>query len=152
VRIREFPGRDFEGTVARTAGALDPATRTLMTEVRVPNPKGEILTGMYAEVALTLPTPHRVLAIPGTALIYDAKGNRVAVVEAKDGHEHVRLVPVVVERDTGATIELASGLSPEDRVVKLPSAELTEGREVEVAPPDAAAGAQPAKAGSPAGH
>ncbi len=134
VMIREFPGRVFEGTVARTAGALDPATRTLMTEVRVPNPKGEILTGMYAQVSLTLPTPHRVLTIPGTALLYDAKGLRVAVVEKKDGHDHIRLVPVVVERDTGSAIEIGSGLSPEDRVVKLPSAELVEGREVEVAP------------------
>src|SRR6185437_6577183 len=116
------------------------------------NPKGEILTGMYAQVALTLPTPHRVLAIPGTALIYDAKGNRVAVVEAKDGHEHIRLVPVMVERDTGSSIEIGSGISPEDRVVKLPSAELTEGREVEVAPPDGAASGQPSKPTSQAHH
>ena len=127
--VREYPGRTFEGKVARAAGALDPVTRTMTTEVRIPNPKGEILTGMYAQVALTLPTPHRVLSIPATALINDAGGLRVAVVDAAD---HIHLVRVAVERDLGATIELSTGVQPEDRVVKIPSAELTEGRAVEV--------------------
>jgi membrane fusion protein, multidrug efflux system len=131
VTMREFPGRSFDGKVARSAGALDPTTRTMLTEIRVPNPKGEILTGMYAQVALTLPTPHRVLSIPATALMNDANGLRVAVV---DPENHIRLARVVVERDLGATIELALGLQPDDRVVKLPSAELTDGRAVEVAP------------------
>ena len=80
VTIREYPDRTFEGKIARTAGSLDPATRTMNTEVHVPNPKGELLTGMYAQVSLTLPTPHRVLAIPATALMTDAGGVRVAVV------------------------------------------------------------------------
>ncbi len=130
VTVREFAGRTFTGKVERSAGALDPTTRTMLTEVRVPNPKGELLTGMYAQVALTLPTPHRVLAIPATALMNDASGLRVAVVGAGDA---IHFATVVIERDTGATIEIASGLSPEDRVVKLPSAELVEGRAVEVA-------------------
>jgi RND family efflux transporter MFP subunit len=130
VKIREFPGRNFEGKVARAAGALDTATRTMTTEVRVPNPTGELLTGMYAQVALTLPTPHRVLALPATALLNDAGGVHVAVVDATG---HIRHVPVVVERDTGPTVEIASGLSPDAKVVKLPSGELTEGRLVEVA-------------------
>jgi membrane fusion protein, multidrug efflux system len=130
VTIREFPGRVFAGHVAHSEGALDAATRTMMTEVRVPNPKGEILTGMYAQVALTLPAPHRVLSVPATALLSDAAGLRVALVDAGN---HIRLVRVVVERDTGTTIELSSGLQPEDRVVKLPSADLTDGRAVEVA-------------------
>jgi RND family efflux transporter MFP subunit len=130
VKVREFPGRTFEGKVARSAGALDSVTRTMMTEVRVQNPKGELLTGMYAQVALTLPTPHRVLSIPATALLNDANGLRVALVGPG---EKIHLVSVVVERDLGATIEIASGISPDDRVVKLPSAALTEGRVVEVA-------------------
>ncbi len=133
VTIREFAGRAFEGTIAHSAGALDATTRTMMTEVRVPNPKGELITGMYVQVALTLPSPHKVLSVPATALINDANGLRVAVVEAREGHDRIHLVTVLVERDTGPAIEIASGLSPDDRVVKLPSAELTEGREVEVA-------------------
>lgn len=130
VQIREFPGRTFEGKIARSAGALDAATRTMTTEVRVPNPKGELLTGMYTTVSLSLPTPHQVLSIPATALLYDSAGLRVAVVDKGD---KIRLAKVVVERDVGPTVEISSGLSADDRVVKLPSAELTDGRAVEVA-------------------
>jgi RND family efflux transporter MFP subunit len=131
VKVREFPGRTFEGKVARAAGSLDPASRTMNTEIRVPNPKGELLGGMYAQVALTLPSAHRVFELPATAVMNDARGVRVAVVGA-DGK--LKLVPVVIERDTGPTIELATGLTEGDRVVKLGSAELVEGRSVEVAP------------------
>jgi RND family efflux transporter MFP subunit len=130
VKIREYPGRSFEGKVARSAGALDPTTRTMTTEVRVPNPKGELLTGMYAQVSLSLPTPHRVLSVPATAILSDAGGVHVVVI---DNEGRARHVPVVVERDTGPTVEIASGLAPDDRVVKLPSAELTDGRPVDVA-------------------
>ncbi|AUX40496.1 RND transporter [Sorangium cellulosum] len=131
VTVREFPGQPFEGKVARTAGALDTATRTMNTEVRVPNPEGRLLAGMYAEVALTLPTPHRVLEVPATALYNDAKGLRVAVV---DPGNKLRFAPIVVERDTGATIQIATGLDGSERVVKLASAELAEGMAVEVVP------------------
>ncbi|MFO0756992.1 MAG: efflux RND transporter periplasmic adaptor subunit [Byssovorax sp.] len=130
VKIREFPGRVFEGKVARSSGALDPVTRTLTTEVRIGNPKGELLAGMYAQVALSLPTPHRVLSLPATAMLNDANGLRVALVGADD---RIHLAPVVIERDLGATVEIASGIAAEDRVVKLPSAALTEGRRVEIA-------------------
>jgi multidrug efflux pump subunit AcrA (membrane-fusion protein) len=102
----------------------------MSTEVRVPNPKGELFTGMYAQVSLTLPTPHRVLSIPATALMNDAGGTRVAIVATGD---EVHLVPVVIERDNGPTVEISTGLAPEDRVIRLPSAELVEGRAVEVA-------------------
>lgn len=130
VQIREFPGRSFEGKVARAAGALDAATRTMTTEVRVPNPKGELLTGMYAQVALTLPSPHRVLTLPATALLSDAGGVRVVTVDAQSRIHHAK---VMVERDTGPTVEIASGITAEDRVVKLPSVDLVEGKVVEVA-------------------
>jgi RND family efflux transporter MFP subunit len=131
VTVREYPGHTFEGKVARAAGSLDPASRTMNTEIRVPNPKGELLGGMYAQVALTLPSAHRVFELPATAIMNDARGVRVAVV-GPDGK--VKLVPVVIERDTGPTIELATGISEGDRVVKLGSAELVDGRSVEIAP------------------
>jgi RND family efflux transporter MFP subunit len=129
VNVREYPTRPFVGKIARAAGELDQATRTMNTEVRVPNGDGALIAGMYAEVALTLPLPHRVFELPATALITDAKGVRVAVVDAES---RVHLVPVVVERDTGSAIQIASGLSGSEKVAKLASAQLTEGRSVEV--------------------
>ena len=131
VTVREYAGRVFEGRIARSSGSLDPASRTMNTEIRVPNPNGELLGGMYATVALTLPSPHRVFELPATAVMNDAKGLRVAVVDADN---KIHLVTVVVERDTGPTIELATGIADGDRVVKLGSAELVEGRQVEIAP------------------
>jgi len=131
VSVREYAGRVFEGRVARSAGSLDPVSRTMNTEVRVPNPKGELFAGMYATVALTLPSPHKVFEIPATAVMNDAKGLRIAVVDAQS---KLHLVTVVVERDTGATMEISSGVAEGDRVVKLSGAELIEGRQVDVAP------------------
>jgi|HubBroStandDraft_4_1064222.scaffolds.fasta_scaffold142436_1 membrane fusion protein (multidrug efflux system) len=128
VTVREYPGRAFAGTVARAAGELDQSTRTMTTEVRVPNPDGTLIAGMYAEVALTLPYPHKVLELPATALMTDAKGQRVAIVAADST---IHLVPVTVERDTGTTIEVSTGLTGDERVIKLASAEFVEGKLVE---------------------
>lgn len=129
VSIREYGGRKFEGKVARSAGALDPQSRTMTTVVHVPNPKGELLAGMYSRVEITLPTPHRVLEVPSTALLSDAQGTRVAVVGPD---KRIHLTPIVIERDTGPTIQIATGITEQDRIVKIASAELVEGREVEV--------------------
>jgi len=104
VTVREFAGQKFPGKVARFTGALDPATRTMGTEVRVPNPDANLLSGMYVEVALTLASPHKVLEVPATVLYNDAKGLRVAVVGSDDV---VHLVPVTIERDTGATLQIS---------------------------------------------
>jgi RND family efflux transporter MFP subunit len=131
VTVREYPGRRFEGKVARSAGELDPMTRTMNTEVRAPNGDGALIAGMYAEVALTLPSPHRVFELPASALMTDASGQRVAVVDADS---KVHLVPVSIERDTGATIEIASGLNGTERVAKLGSAAFVEGMSVELIP------------------
>jgi RND family efflux transporter MFP subunit len=142
VAIREFPGRKFVGKVARDAGELAANTRTMTTEVDVPNPDDAIITGMYATVALTLPTPHKVLSIPSSALYNDSNGLRVATVDAND---RVHFITVVIERDVGATIEVSSGLQPDDRVVRIASAEMVEGRTVEVvkdAPKEAPQGAK----------
>ena len=130
VTVAEFPGRVFEGAVTRTAGALAPASRTLKTEVRVPNHGGELLTGMYAEVELSLPSPHRAYELPATAVMTDAHGVRVAIVTAD---HHVRLVPIVIERDTGATVRVSTGINEHDTVVKIASANLADGMVVEEA-------------------
>lgn len=129
VSTREFPGRVFAGKLTRSAGALDQTTRTMLCEVRVPNPKNELLSGMYAEVALTLPSSHRVFEIPATALLNDAQGLRVALVDADN---KLRLVPIVLERDTGATVQVSSGLDAGSRVVKLAAADLADGKQVQI--------------------
>lgn len=136
VVVREFPNRPFEGKIAHTAGALDPATRTMLTEVRVPNADHTLLAGMYAQVALTLPTPHRVLEIPATALITDGMGTRVAIV---DGSNKIHLANVVIERDTGSTFEISGGIEATDKVVRVANVDLTEGRLVDLAAPPAPA-------------
>ncbi len=128
LRIREFPNDKFEGTVARTSGALDSATRTLSTEVRVPNGDGRLLAGMYAEVVLALPSERRVYELPSTALLNDAAGLRIAVVGA-DGKVELRRVSL--ERDLGATVQLASGVDGTERVIQVASAELVDGEKVE---------------------
>ncbi len=132
VTIREFPGRTFAGTVARAAGALDAATRTMNTEVRVPNGDGTLLAGMYAQVAFTLPSPHRIFELPATALMSDAHGVRVAVV---DETSTLRLVPIVVERDTGPTVLIASGLTGKERVITIGNSAFVAGKLVEVVEP-----------------
>ncbi len=127
VSVREFAGRPFDGIVAHSAGALDPVTRTMLVEVRVPNPKNELLAGMYSEVALTLPSSHRVFEIPATALMNDSKGLRVAIVDADN---KLHLQQIAIERDAGATVQISSGLTGSERIVKIASAELVEGKPV----------------------
>jgi len=128
ITVREFAGRKFEGKLNRAAFALDAQTRTMLTEVQVPNPNGELLVGMYAEVALNLPVPHRAFEIPATALYNDAKGLRLAVVDA---HEQVSFVPITIERDTGATVHVATGLKGDERVIRIANASYTPGLKVE---------------------
>jgi membrane fusion protein (multidrug efflux system) len=134
VVVREYPGRTFSGKVMRAAEELDQATRSMNTEIRVPNADGALLPGMYAEVALTLPATHRVLELPATALLNDSRGQHVAVVDAQS---KLHLVPVVIERDNGATIDISSGLSGTEKVVKIGSAAFVDGMPVEVTTPQA---------------
>jgi membrane fusion protein (multidrug efflux system) len=129
VRLREYPNRVFAGKVAHVAGALEPATRTMLVEVRLANPKNELLAGMYAEAMLPLSVSRSICEIPVTALFNDAQGLRVAVVGAQDT---IHFQPIVLERDTGATLQIASGLNGDERVVKLANAALTEGMKVQV--------------------
>lgn len=150
VTVREYAARAFAGTVTRTAGALDPSLRTMTVEVRVPNGDGALLPGMFVQVALSLAVPHRVLEVPATALYNDAQGLRVATVDAAGA---VRFAPIVIERDTGPTIQIASGLVGSEQIVKLALASLAEGDRVVafVAPPKPKAdGAKPGDGAKPA--
>lgn len=138
VTLREYSGKPFIGKVTRSSGALDPELHTMTTEVQVPNPDGALLPGMYVQVSISLPVPHRVLEIPATALYNDSSGTRVAVVDAQ---QKLRFVPITIERDTGASIFVASGLSGGERVVKIAVPSAVDGDPVEVAPSPAPAAA-----------
>jgi RND family efflux transporter MFP subunit len=112
--LTEFPGRTFTGTLARTAQSIDVASRTLLTEIDVENPKGELLPGSYAEVHLKLDSAAATFKLPVNAVIFRTEGVRVALVRP-DGH--VALQPVTLGRDYGNTVEIVSGLTGDERVI-----------------------------------
>jgi RND family efflux transporter MFP subunit len=120
-------GRSFEGRVARFAGRVDQATRTMITEVDVPNPKGVILPGMYAEVALQLRQHDGVLAAPLDAIERAGSGTRVYVVD-KTGM--VRIVSVQLGAEDSRQAEIVSGLQEADLVITGPRAGLNAGDKV----------------------
>jgi RND family efflux transporter MFP subunit len=129
VSVRELPNRVFAGKIARSAGSLDPDLHTMSTEIDVPNPDSALLPGMYVQAALTLPVPHKVVEIPATALYSDAQGVRVAVVDAQN---KAHFVPITIERDTGAALWVASGLTGDEKLVKIAVPALLDGDPVEV--------------------
>jgi RND family efflux transporter MFP subunit len=136
VSVRELPGRVFNGTVTRTAGAIDPTSRTLLTEVQVPNPEGLLLSGSYATVHFKLARPDPPLVVPQNALLIDAQGVRVALV-GTEGTLHYR--PIQIGRDYGNDVEVLSGLDLGDVLATGISANIAEGSRVETAKPSDAA-------------
>ncbi len=128
----ERPGRTFEGTVTQTSGAVDPGTRTLQVELQVPNPKGELFAGSYAQVRFSDSGDPGALTISDNAVIFQAEGTQVALV---DGDNKVRLRDVKVGRDFGDEIEVLDGLTATDRVINNPPDSITDGTSVEVAQP-----------------
>ncbi|MEA2697762.1 MAG: hypothetical protein QOI66_2033 [Myxococcales bacterium] len=124
VTVAQLPGRTFTGAVTRDAHALDTGSRTLLTEVQVPNGDGALLPGMYVEVALRLERPRPDLMLPASALVVNAAGTQVVVLGA-DGRVHVR--DIVIDVDTGAEIAVSQGVSAGERVVLNPDTRLTEG-------------------------
>jgi RND family efflux transporter MFP subunit len=138
--LKEFPGRRFTGTLARTASAIDVASRTLLTEIDVDNPRGELLPGSYAEVHIKLPTASATLKLPVDVLIFKTDGLQVATVDASN---RVALVTVAAGRDFGETVEIVSGLTGGERVVENPPDSLAAGQVVRVVAPAARPATQP---------
>jgi RND family efflux transporter MFP subunit len=126
--VSNLPGRKFAGTVARSANALDPASRTLLVEVRVPNPDGALLPGMYARVELAGSGSQEALRIPSDALIVRGAGTEVAML--RDGRT-VHLQKVEVGRDYGDSLEVTSGLQEGDIIISNPGDVMREGLQVE---------------------
>jgi len=131
LNLDAFPGRSFHGTLVRTANAIDLASRTLLVEVDVDNPGGELLPGAYVFVHLKLPTQvaSATVTVPANTLLFRAEGLQVAVVRGGQA----QLVPVRIGRDFGTTVEIVSGLQPTDQVIVAPSDSLISGTRVRIA-------------------
>jgi len=130
VRVAQQRGRVWQGHVSRMASALDPTSRTMSVEVRVPNPDHGLLPGMYGEVTLQLDSKQPTLVLPGSAIASTKEGVRVAVV-GDDGAVH--WVKVHIERDSGAEVEISEGLSESDLVIAGPGPDIAEGMLVRAA-------------------
>ena len=144
----EFPGRTFPAALVRTAETIDAASRSLLVEFDVPNPKEELLAGAYAEVHLKLPTPTTTFRLPSNALMFRADGLKIAIV--KPGNT-VAMTPVVIARDFGTEVEIASGVNGDETVVVNPPDSLVDGQVVRVAAA-AGRGAPPAGRGAAEGE
>jgi RND family efflux transporter MFP subunit len=129
--VPNLPGRRFAGVVARTANALDPNSRTLLVELRVPNPEGALLPGMYAQVDLSSARANPPLLVPSTALVLRASGPQVAVVRP-DRTVHIQNIQV--GRDYGDRLEVLSGLQEGETIIANPGDIAREGMKVEAVP------------------
>jgi RND family efflux transporter MFP subunit len=126
--LAEFPDRRFPGNLVRTADAINMTTRTLLVEVDVPNPKGPLLTGSYAEVHLKIPAQNPTYLVPVSALLFRSDTLQVGVV--KDGK--VTITNVIPGHDFGADIEIVGGLQADDQVVMNPPDSLVTGQTVQI--------------------
>ena len=126
VRVPEMPGREFAGTVARIADALQPGSRTLLTEIDVPNPDHALSPGLYCRVELKIPRKTPSMIVPSEAIIFNRDGLSVAVVE--NGVVHIRSITSV--RDFGTSMEVSAGVVTGDNVILNPQVDLAEGRKV----------------------
>jgi RND family efflux transporter MFP subunit len=137
LRFAEQPGRTFTATTVRTSNALDPTLRTLQVELELDNANREVFPGAYAEVHFKLPASAQSLRLPANTVLFRAAGLQVATL---DGQKHVKLKSIVQGRDFGNTIEILSGLEPDEMVILNPPDSLTDGVLVRIssAPPDQA--------------
>jgi RND family efflux transporter MFP subunit len=143
ITVPEHPDKTYGGAVEDSAQAVNPTTGTTLMQIIVDNNAGELMPGDYAGIHLQIAGAAHVLSVPSSALIFDAKGLSIATVDANN---RVVLKPVTIERDLGAIVELASGLSPNDRVIQNPLDGITNGTEVRLAASDGALAGKPKKA------
>jgi RND family efflux transporter MFP subunit len=129
LELTQYPGQKFQGKVVRTAESIDPGTRTLLTEVDVPNHNGALLPGGYAQAHLQVKVTGARLALPVNALLFRSEGLRAVVVDA---NHRAHLRAITVGRDYGTTLEVLQGLDPNDWIVLNPADSIDDGQEVRV--------------------
>jgi multidrug efflux pump subunit AcrA (membrane-fusion protein) len=127
--LPETPGRVVPAKVVRTAGAIDPASRTLLTELEVDNARGEILAGSFGQVRFNHARVDAALTLPATTLLYRSAGPQVGVVGANGA---VAVRSVTLGRDFGSTLEVLGGVSASDQVIINPPDALADGMQVKV--------------------
>jgi RND family efflux transporter MFP subunit len=127
--LDEFPGRTFRGQVTNTASAIDATSRTLLTELQVPNKTGELFPGAYALITLHVNDNTGILTIPSNALLFRSEGTTVGVVDA-DGQVEIR--KITISLNLGDKLEISQGLSATDQVIVNPSDSLANGMTVQI--------------------
>ena len=127
--VPEHPDKTYSGTVEASAQAVDPLSGTTLMQIIVDNRLGELMPGDYASIHLQI-APADVLSVPSSALIFDARGLSIATVDTAN---RVVIKPVSIERDLGAVVELASGVTPGDRVIENPPDGIMSGAKVRIA-------------------
>ena len=135
IRVPAMPNLTFHGQVARIADALQPGTRTLLTEVDVPNPDGALQPGVYCTVQLKIPRQSPALIVPASAIIFNQNGMQVAVVES--GVAHLRKIAITA--DYGTEVEINAGVQNGDQVILQPPVNLADGGKVQIIPEPPAA-------------
>ncbi len=135
VSFAEHPGKVYQGTIERTADAIDPTTRTLLVEVDLDNRKGELFPGSLAQVHFKTAFVGQSYVVPIAALIFGRDGMRVAVVVNDGSTTKAHLAAVVIGEDDGATVQITSGLNANDRIIQDPPDSLIEGEKVTVVNP-----------------
>jgi RND family efflux transporter MFP subunit len=132
ISLQELPNQKFKGKVARTSESIDPNTRTLLTEIDVPNPDGRLLPGSFGQVHFAVPDNTNKVTIPVNTMLFREEGPRVGVV-GQDGIVHLR--PITIGRDFGSTLEILGGVDAGEWIIINPSDSLEEGQKVQVAQP-----------------
>ena len=130
IQVPEHPDKSYSGTVEASAQAVAPSTGTTLMQLIVDNAAGEMMPGDYASIHLQIAAHTQLLSLPSSAVIFDANGLSVATVDS-DNHVHIK--PVTIGRDLGAVIEIATGLSAQDRVIENPPDGISTGATVRVA-------------------
>jgi RND family efflux transporter MFP subunit len=130
IRVPAMPDLTFHGKVARIANALQPGTRTLLTEVDIPNPNGALQPGVYCTVELKIPRPSPALIVPASAIIFNQNGMQVAVVE----NDIVHLHKITITTDYGTEVEVNAGIKDGDQVILQPPVNLADGDKVRITP------------------
>ena len=135
IRVPSMPSLTFHGKVTRIADALQPGTRTLLTEVDIPNPDGALQPGVYCTVELKIPRKSPALIVPASAIIFNQNGMQVAVVENGFAHLH----KITITTDYGTEVEVNEGVKDGDKVVLQPLVNLADGDKVRIIPEPPAA-------------